>query len=248
MPVLRRSLLLLAGASYFIAWVLGLVVFSSSTQVHSTGGQVLGSYTGHSGAVTTQFILTEGVTALALTVVLWHLAAGIDGRLGAVVRLTGLTAVVISLGQCGIGVFLASRIVTQHDPVAAGAAFDALNRLDGAKMLLLAASAAATAAAIHQARTRLPSWLAPVSVATAATLAVSAAGYLTLDNTLAAAAYASLPLLIGFVTSTSACLSRLPDNTIGSTGAGDTDSAREKARHGDVHRGHAHAESRAPQS
>jgi hypothetical protein len=218
MQDLRRSLLPLSGASYLAAWVVGLVVFSSSTQVHSTGAQVLLGYAGHSVAVTTQFILTEGVTGLALAVVLWHLAARVDGRLGAVIRLSGLTASAISLGQCGIGVLVATRFSSHHDVLAAGIAFDILTRLDGVKMLLLAVSAGATAVATHRARVMLPSWLAVVSLATTATIAVSGAGYLALDSTLAAFAYASLPLLIGFVTGTSACLSRSTEDGIGSEG------------------------------
>jgi hypothetical protein len=215
MSALRRSLLPVAGISYLAAWVAGLLVFSSSTQVRSTGEQVLRSYTGHSGALTTQFILTEGVTGIALAVVLWHLAAGIAGQIGKVIRVSGLTAAAISVGQCGIGVFLATCILSPHDSVAAGRAFDILNRLDGVKMLLLTVSAGAAAVAIHHGRTLLPAWLKAVSVATSATIAISGAGYLTLDNTLATAAYVSLPLLIAFVTGTAVCLARQITGAIG---------------------------------
>jgi hypothetical protein len=215
MSALRRSVLSVAGASYLAAWVVGLLVFSSSTQVRSTGAQVLRSYTGHSGALTMQFILTEGVTGIGLAVVLGHLAAGIVGRLGEVVRISGLTAATISVGQCGIGVFLATALLSRHDSVAAEQAFDILNRLDGAKMLLLAVSAGATAAAVRHARIPLPSWLKAVGVGTSATIAISGAGYLALDSTLATAAYVSLPLLIAFVTGTSVCLVRQTDTSIG---------------------------------
>lgn len=200
--------MLLAGAAYLVAWAAGLAVFSSSTQVRSTGGQVLSAYAGHAGAVIVQFLLTEGVAGLLLAVVLWRLGVVVGGRLGRVVGLTGLAAAAISVAQCGIGIVLATSVLSRQDAAAASAAFDLITRLDGVKMLLLAVAAAAAALAIGRFRAPLPSWLGVVGIATAAALAVSGAGYLVLADSLAVAAYASLPLLIIFVTGSAACLSR----------------------------------------
>lgn len=213
----RASVLLMAGVAYLVSWVAGLLVFSSSTQVRSTGEQVLSTYAGHAGPVAMQFVLTEGLTGVLLAVVLWHLGVVVGGRLGRVIGLTGLAAAAISAAECGLGVVLATRILSGHDTDAAGAAYDLLNRLDGAKMLLLAVSAGATALAIGRSHAPLPSWLAVVSIATCAAITVSGIGYLALDDALATAAYLSLPLLIAFVTGSAFCLSRSRVPT-GSTG------------------------------
>ncbi len=204
----RRSWLWAVGAAYLLCWVAGLAVFGSSTQVRSSGEQVLGAYTGHAAAVTTQFILTEGVAGLILAVVLWQLASATSGSLGPVIRLTGLTAAAISISECVIGVLDATFFVSRHDAVAAGAGYELVTRLDGVKMLLLAVAALATAIAIHRVRLPLPRWLGIVATATAAAIATSGIGYLTLDAALASAAYASLPLLIGFITGSAICLGR----------------------------------------
>lgn len=204
----RRFLLWAVGVAYLLSWVVGLAVFGSSTQVRSSGEQVLSAYTGHAAAVITQFVLTEGVAGLILAVVLWQLASAAGGSLGHVIRFTGLIAAGISVSQCVIGVLGATRFLSRHDVLAAGTGYELVTRLDGVKMLLLSAAAMATAIAIHRTRLLLPRWLEIVAVATAATIAVSGVGYLTLDAALALAAYASLPLLIGFITGSAICLSR----------------------------------------
>lgn len=204
----RRSLLLMSGVAYLLAWAVGLAVFSSSTLVRSTGEQVLSDYAGHRGLVSLQFVLTEGVTGVLLAVVLGHLGVFVGGRLGRVIGLTGLAAAAISIAQCGLGVVLATRILSRHDADAAGAVYDLLTRLDGVKMLLLAVSAGATALAIGRSGAPLPSWLAAVGTATGAAISVSGVGYLALEDALATAAYVSLPLLIVFITGSAVCLGR----------------------------------------
>jgi hypothetical protein len=206
MSIARRAMLWALGAAYLLCWVAGLAVFGASIQVRSSGEQVLSAYAGHAAAVTTQFVLTEGVAGLIFAAVLWQLALVTGGSLGQVIRLTGLTAAAISISQCVIGVLVATRFVSRHDAVAAGAGFELLTRLDGVKMLLLAVAAMTTAIAIHRARLPLPRLLGIVAVATAAAIAISGVGYLTLDATLALAAYASLPLLVGFISGSAICL------------------------------------------
>jgi len=181
---LLRSLLLLAGVAYLLSWVAGLVVFASSTQVRSTGGQVLSAYAGHTGAVVVQFVLTEGVAGLLFGVVLWRLGWVTGGRLGRVIGVTALTAAAISIAQCGIGIVLATSVLSRQDVDAASTAYDLLTRLDGVKMLLLAMTAGATALAIGRSRAALPSLLRVVTAATAIALTLSGVGYLALVDAL----------------------------------------------------------------
>jgi hypothetical protein len=75
-----------------------------------------------------------------------------------------------------------------------------IDRLDGVKMLLLALMALVAAVLVRRVQL-LPPWLGWTAVALAATLIVSALGYLLLDSGLAAAAAASLPLLLLWICS-----------------------------------------------
>ena len=84
-----------------------------------------------------------------------------------------------------------------------------LNRLDGAKMFLLAAMAVALSAVALTSRA-LPRWLAPVGFLLAASLAVSGLGYALLAQGLASAVYVSGILLLAFVTGTGVTLRVAP--------------------------------------
>jgi hypothetical protein len=81
-----------------------------------------------------------------------------------------------------------------------------VNRLDGVKMLALAAVAAYLAARGLAART--PSWLRATAALAAAALTVSGLAYLTLSGALAGAAYVSGPLLLLWIAATGICLTR----------------------------------------
>jgi hypothetical protein len=102
---------------------------------------------------------------------------------------------------------LATSVVSRQDVDTASTAYDLLARLDGVKMLLLAIAAGATALAIGRSRAALPSLLEVVTAATAFALTLSGVGYLALVDALAMVAYASLPLLILFVTGSAIYLS-----------------------------------------
>jgi hypothetical protein len=207
----RAQISLAAGIGYSLAWLAGLAVFSSSTQVGSSGAQVLRAYTGHQGAATAQFALTQGVAALMLAVLTWSLAGALTRRAGILRRLilaSGLAASAVSLVECALGVWLATALVPERHAATAGAVSATLNRLDGVKMLLLAVLAAATAVAVYRAAVPLPSWVGYVAAAVTVTITLSAIGYLSLDNLFATAAWLSLPLLLIFVISTAICLNR----------------------------------------
>jgi hypothetical protein len=194
---------------YTLAWVAGLVVAPSSTNVNATGAQVVAANAGHEAALVAQFVLTEGIASLALAVVAIALArAGV--RAGAPARtiaVTGIAAAGIALVQCVLGVVLALAVIPGQHAGAAATVNDTITRLDGAKMLMLAAMA--VAGAVTAARTGvLPRWLRGVGVALAVAITVSGVGYALLNNPLAAAAWVSLPLLLVFVTGAGIVLAR----------------------------------------
>lgn len=216
---------LIAGTAYPVTWVIGLSVFTASTAVTSSGQELLADYRGHVGAVLVQFLLTEGLAAALLGVVLIAAARRIDGRPGHIVRVAGLAAVAVSLGQCVLGALMACVAVPGRHAHAIGELSETINRLDGIKMTLLAVVFACLAAVVGtrrwptlRSRRRGSRLLVAFRfAATAAALCASAAGYLTLDNAWAKAAFISLPLLLISVTTSAVLVYRAPADDAGAS-------------------------------
>jgi hypothetical protein len=111
--------------------------------------------------------------------------------------------VVISVLQCVLGLVLVAA-ATGGDVARAGGLSALENRLDGVKMLALAAVAACLAA---RARGRAaagpqPAWLRVIAALAAAALASSAVGYLFRDEALAWIVYVSGPALLLWISAT----------------------------------------------
>ena len=151
-----------AGVAYLLAWVIGLAVWPSNLDVAASGGQVVAAYTGHRGVAMAQSLLVHGVAAVALAVVVLALGQAARRRdAGPLARATvvaGVGAAVVSLVQCALGLWLAGWAVPDSDAGRAGALFAAINRLDGVKMLALAAMAAGGAVLVRRTHL-LPGWL-----------------------------------------------------------------------------------------
>lgn len=200
----------LVGIAYSLSWLAGLTVWSSSTRLRATGAEVVAATTGHEGVAAVQYLLTEGLPAVGLAVVALALArsARHADRLARVVAATGLAAAAVSLSQFVLGLSLTEAAVPDGRVAAAGSLSEAITRLDGVKMLLLAVLAAAAAALIRRGRVPLPRWIGWVATALAATIALSGVSYLLLLGGLGQAAYLSLPLLLVWVTGTLVLLPR----------------------------------------
>jgi hypothetical protein len=192
-----------AGLIYLVAWVAGLAVWPSNLDVAASGSQVIAAYTGHQGVAMLQSLLVHGVAGVALAVVVLSLgqaARGRDaGRLDRATVVAGVGAAVVSLVQCALGLLLAGSAVPDGASGRAGDLFAAVNRLDGVKMLALAAMAASGAMLVRRTRL-LPIWLAYLGALLAVALVVSGIGYLLLSSTLAPAAYVAGLLLLAWVT------------------------------------------------
>jgi hypothetical protein len=199
----------MAGIVYSAAWIVGLVAWLSNLDVTASGSAVLAGYAGYQTNAMVQYALTEGVAAVALVVVMLAVGRAVHARnaagFGRVAMLAGIGAAVISLIQCGLGQWLAGWVVPHHDANLAGTIFTVINRMDGVKMLILAAMAVAGAGLSLRARV-LPRWLGFVGVLLAVALVASGIGYLLLLSPLAQAAFASLPLLLVWVTGTGVAL------------------------------------------
>jgi hypothetical protein len=201
-----------AGLVYAVSWIVGLLIFSASAQVHPSGAQLIRTYTGHRVAATLQFLLTEGVPALALMVVVWALAgaarAAGERRLAVSALATGMLACIISFTQFLLGLDFIGR-VDAHGGANSVASLDAaMNRLDGPKMFLLAALAMTGIVLARRARLGAPRWLNHLGAALATSIVISGVGYLFLLSGPALAAWVSLPLLLVWATSIGIVLAR----------------------------------------
>ncbi len=170
--------------------------------MHSAGREIQSTFAGHGGAVATQYVFTEGLPAVCLGVVVIALAGSIIGDRRAQTRLlvSGVTAVIISLIQCVLGIVLITQLVPSDRIDAIGRVSELIDRLDGVKMLLLAVVSLTAGLAIWRGHLRLPRWLGYVAFALSAAIAISGIGYLFLVTGPAYAAWVSLPLLLVFVT------------------------------------------------
>ena len=200
-----------AGIAFVAAWATGLAVWPSNLDVAAPGAKVVSAYAGHQGVAVTQYLLVEGAAAIALAIVVLALGRGAirrgAARRGRVILLAGVGAVIVSLGECALGLMLSAGRMENGDTGRAGVLFHLINRMDGAKMLALATMALA---GVNLARGGglLPRWLGYVGAALAAAMIASGVGYLLLNNTLAQAAAVSLGLMLIWVAGTGATVGR----------------------------------------
>jgi hypothetical protein len=225
-----------AGIGYTVSWVIGLAIFSSSTDLRVSDADLASTYAGHRGVVMAQYVLTEGLPAVLLAIVVVALAraAGAAGweRLGRIVLATGLAACAVSLVQCALGLYFAGRLIPDRRLGSAADVYEAVTRLDGVKMFLLAALAAVSFVLGRRVGAVLPPWLAWVAAALAVAIVVSGVGYLLLLGGPALAAWVSLPLLLVYVTATGIVVGDASSVTISEGHGPGTRSAHGGARDG----------------
>jgi hypothetical protein len=201
-----------AGISYSVAWIASQAVLPPNPSVDASGSQVVAAFAGHDWSTIAMFVLAEGVAAVALAVVVLLVAratrgrgARRAGRAGLAAAGFGLAAAVMSWAELVMGAWLVFGPVASGRAATAGALYHALNRVDGAKMLVLAAMAVALAV-VSVTSAALPRWLAPLALLLAVTLAASGLGWVLLTPGLAAVVYVSGVLLLVVVTATGVTL------------------------------------------
>ena len=204
-----RSLAVVAGIGYSVAWIISLLVGAPNPTVAAGGSQVVAAFAGHGGSAMAMFALAEGIAAAALAVVVISAARAARHSRARLAGLTGagfgIAAAVVSWIELALGAWLVYGPVASRRIATAGTAYQVLMRLDGAKMFLLAAMAVALSV-VALTSCALPRWLAPVGFVLAASLAVSGLGYALLAPGLASAVYVSGILLLAFVTGTGVTL------------------------------------------
>jgi hypothetical protein len=184
----------------------GLAAWPVNLALNATAGQTAASYRAHPAEAVIQYLLVEGLAGLLLGIVLWSAVRAARDRAARSLRgpaVLSMLAVITSLAQCVLGL-CATAAATGGDTAGCGALTDAVNRLDGVKMLALAAVAVWLAVSGPE----LPRWLRAVAVMLALALIASGYGYLALANALAWAAYVSGPLLLLWVAGIGVAITR----------------------------------------
>jgi hypothetical protein len=191
------------GIGYALSWIAGLSVPAPSPRFGASGNEIVTALAGHGTNVALQFALTEGLPAAGIAVISVCLARAARDRGAArasrIALISGVTAAAMSLFQFVIGIALTATTA----PATAHLLYQAVDRMDGIKMLTLAVLAAAGASATSAV---LPRWLRYTAAALAVSIAASGIGYLLLQPSLALAAAPALVLLLVFMTGTSLVL------------------------------------------
>ncbi|WP_327114314.1 hypothetical protein OHB12_34095 [Nocardia sp. NBC_01730] len=195
-----RTIPAVIGIGYALSWAIALSIPVPNPGFDESGSSLVAKISGHVAAMDLNYLFSEGVPALGLVIVpLWLARAAGWSRAGRITAIAGAVAAAISLVQFVVGVALAGAT----SPDTARLLFESLNRLDGAKMFVLAVMGVAGVMA-----GALPRWLRFTGIAMAVAIAGSGIGYLLLISGMATLAYVSLPLLIVFVTGSGIILGR----------------------------------------
>jgi hypothetical protein len=182
----------LAGYGFVTAWIVGLAVNPSGPAIDAPDADIAAHYSTHATSALGSEFLIHGVAAVCLGVVVAAVVrhARTAGRPSRLYERAGALAVGVSAAQALTGV----AAVAASNAGTIGTLFDLLNRLDGVKLLLLAAAGLASIRI-------LGGWAARVSAVMVLTLIVGGVGYLFLVPSVSVAAAPALLLLLVWVAS-----------------------------------------------
>ena len=180
-----------AGGAYVAAWVVGLAAFGAGPAAGASTDEIAAWFADHRVTSALQAVLVHGVAAVALAAVL------LVARRRAAVDRTTFAAGMTGVAASGVQLVLDLWRSLWSTGAATSTLVDAIDRIDGLKMLAFAVMIGAGTAAFRRAG-RFGRPMAAIGVAAVAALVASGVGYLGVDG-LRGAAYASLPLLLVWV-------------------------------------------------
>jgi len=187
-----------AGICYTVAWVVSFAPGAPMPSVAASGGQIVAAYSGHNWPTIVNLVLSEGIAAVALVAVVL-LVGSAARRAGLAVAVFGVTAAAVSLAELVMAAWLQYGPVASRQDATSGTLWSAVQRIDGAKLFVLAAMAVALAV-LSLTSTVLPRWLALLAYPLAVSLVLSGLGYVLLAAGLSDAVYVAGVLLLVVVT------------------------------------------------
>ncbi len=175
MHVSRNNRVTLAGVTFVLAWLVGLVIAPPAPDMTAAASEISSHYRQHGPVNAAQSLLIHGVAGVALMVL------GSSLSLRRFARAAGMAAGLVSLFQAGVGVGLSSG--------AAAGWFDVLNIADTAKLVFVGAF-------IWTVARGMPPRLARVSQLIASLQVVAGTAFVTGSASLYSLLYMALPALL----------------------------------------------------
>ncbi|HYF73634.1 MAG TPA: hypothetical protein VD864_12480 [Nocardioides sp.] len=188
-----------AGTAYLGAWLVGLAIAPAGPDAFAPAAEVYSQLAAHRHSALAQSVLVHGVAGVALGVwaIASHRVARPVPRRVTVASCAGVAAGVLSLVQVALQLWAQHQLdLASVDGV--DGAWDAINRVDAAKLVALAVLVAGYSAPVGRACERRGAVTA-FGLLTAALLALGGASFLIDLPALAGVLYASLPLLLVWV-------------------------------------------------
>jgi hypothetical protein len=207
-----------AGLAYAAVWIVGLFVAPAAPDAFGSAAEINKYFVDHRSAALIQSVLIHGVAGVALVV----FAAALWGYLGddnavAIPRRLMLVFAVLAAAVSFLQViFMISiyRRVGQHGSAnGTKTLFNAINKADTAKLILLAAFIAAASYAGYR-RAIIPRWLVFVGGVAVVFLVVGGLAFVVDSGVLSAALDVSLLLLLLWAAATSIVIIRRDSRTL----------------------------------
>jgi hypothetical protein len=198
-----NSLPALAGIGYGVAWLAGLAAWPSNPAIDASKREIVSLYAAHMSQAAAQYLVVEGLAGVLLGIVLFYSIRRVsrcDPTWISRVAVAAGGVVAISLLQSLLGLFLVSSASKGHLSQS-GDIYQLINRLDGAKQVLLGACVVILGVLLRT-TSNYPQRLMRTTVIVGIALGASGLAYLLLWNALAGTAFVSLPLLIFWVAGT----------------------------------------------
>jgi hypothetical protein len=188
-----------AGIAYVLAWLIGLFLAPSAPDPFGSAGTINAYFSAHRPAAMIQSLFIHGlagVALLGLTAALWtYLAAGDTAGPRKLMLAAGVLAAAVSFLQVAFMIGIYVHVGQHGSAVGTRTLFNAINKADTIKLILLAVfvGAASWAAARNRA---LPRWVAWLGAVTVVFLVIGGLAFLANSGVLNLALDVSLPLLL----------------------------------------------------
>jgi len=188
-----------AGIAYVLAWLIGLFLAPSAPDPYGSAGTIKAYFSAHRSAAMIQSVFIHGLAGaalLGLTAALWsYLAAGDTTVARRLMLAAGVLAAIVSFLQVAFMIGIYVRAGRHGSADGTRTLFNAINKADTVKLILLAVfvGAASWAASRNGA---LPRWVVWTGAVTVVFLVVGGLAFVVKSGVLNVALTISLPLLL----------------------------------------------------
>lgn len=189
-----------AGIAYTAAWIVGLFVAPSAPDAFASAGKVNRYFADHNSAALVQALFVHALAGVALVLFAvgvnrYRRASGRTGRITNVALVGGLAAAFVSFVQVGLAIALFAHVDTKGRATDTRSLFNAINKADTVKLILLAFFVGAACLAAHRV-SELSRWTFWVGAITVPFLIVGGFAFVVDSDALTAILDLSLPLLL----------------------------------------------------